>query len=492
MAKNKIYTVGFDLPGNEFQYVDFNSDTTLLDADIVLYEPTLGSPQSVESYNGRALLTEHASFIAKQRLDHWRSEIVGAVNAGKLVIVFLRKPKEYYRHTGEKQYSGTGRSRTATRIVTSVSSYDAVPNIKVVSKTGSEIKLDREAKFLSPYWAEFSKYSPYEVEISGEFNTVLSSRSGDRAVGAMIASGAGQLLLLPPLQYNEDEFLKYDGRSKQHNWTPEALKFGKRLVATLGALSATLKGASDATPAPDWTEGPEYRLALEAQLEFEISNRAAAISALQLERDELTGKLSAAGGLRRLLYEQGKPLEAAIIEALRLLGFDANPFENGESEFDCVFESDEGRCIGEAEGKDNKAINIDKFSQLERNLQEDFARESVTSFAKGALFGNAYRLSPLHERSNFFTEKCLSAAKRVGAALIRTPDLFEPAKYLQEHPEDAGFAQRCRQAIFEAEGTIVVFPLSAIAGETVLDLKLDPTNEEDVGANGKSEVGAGG
>lgn len=27
--------------------------------------------------------------------------------------------------------------------------------------------------------------------------------------------------------------------------------------------------------------------------------------------------------------------------------------------------------------------NIDKFSQLERNLQEDFARDDVTEYAKG-------------------------------------------------------------------------------------------------------------
>jgi hypothetical protein len=157
------------------------------------------------------------------------------------------------------------------------------------------------------------------------------------------------------------------------------------------------------------------------------------------------------------LYEQGKPLESAVLEAMRLFGFDAQPFSNGESEFDGVFQSPEGRCLGEVEGRDNRPINIDKFSQLERNLQEDFAREEITEHAKGVLFGNAFRLMPINERGEFFTAKCLSASKRINAALVRTPDLFAPARYLKETPDDA-YAEACRKAIFNTAGNVVSFP----------------------------------
>jgi hypothetical protein len=47
-----------------------------------------------------------------------------------------------------------------------------------------------------------------------------------------------------------------------------------------------------------------------------------------------------------------------------------------------VFESEEGRLIGEAEGKDNKAINVDKLRQLSMNIHEDIQREEVTTPAK--------------------------------------------------------------------------------------------------------------
>ena len=57
-----------------------------------------------------------------------------------------------------------------------------------------------------------------------------------------------------------------------------------------------------------------------------------------------------------------------------------------------MLECSEGRCIGEAEGRDNRAIGIDKMRQLEVNVLEDLSRDEVSEPAKGVLFGNAYRL----------------------------------------------------------------------------------------------------
>ena len=414
MAKCRIFTVGFELPGDDFEYVPFSSDQTLLDADIILIEPTLGDYSTVESYNGKSLLTEHSSFATKEQLDHWRSEIVSTVNAGKLVIVYLPKPIECYRHTGRKQFSGTGRNRVTTNLVTEISSYEAIPNLKsVTAKSGKEIRLEKDATYLNPYWTEFSSYSPYEVEIEGEFKHVLlKSRAGNRTVGAAIHRTRGDLLFLPPLRYEEKKFVEYNSKSKQSYWTDEAVKFGKRLASALASLADTLNRSTQATPAPTWALDSRYRLAEENELETAISTCALEISQLQTKKASLETRLSEAGSLRNLLYEQGHPLEKCILEALRLFGFDAQPLSNGESEFDAVFVSPEGRCLGEAEGKDNKAINIDKFSQLERNLQEDFAREAIKDYAKGVLFGNAYRLHLLDKRPAYFTEKCISAAKR--------------------------------------------------------------------------------
>ena len=93
------------------------------------------------------------------------------------------------------------------------------------------------------------------------------------------------------------------------------------------------------------------------------------------------------------------------------------------------------RLLGEAEGKNDKAVNIDKLDQLDRNVQEDFTkRDDSTVYAKGVLFANVFRLLPPAERDDYFTAKCLAGAKRLAVALVRTPDLFTVAKVLKESP----------------------------------------------------------
>ena len=328
MAKHRIFTVGFDLPGDEFEYVEFSSDQTLLDADIVLFEPTLGNYRSFEGYKGRTLLTEESSFSSKKYLDHWRSEIFAAVNAGKLVIVYLTKPIECYRYTGETQFSGTGRSRVTSNIVMEISSYEAVPKLTVVTaKSGKETRLEKDATYIAPYWKEFSSYSPYEVEIGGDFTRVLlKSRAGERTVGAAVHGSKGALLFLPPLRYDEEKFGRIDSSTETQYWTKEANKFGKRLITALVALANNLKQSSQLTPAPTWTLESEFRLTAESELEAAISQCTSEIAELQSNRTALEANLRDAGKLRRLLFEQGRPLEKAILDALNPDSPDGLPF----------------------------------------------------------------------------------------------------------------------------------------------------------------------
>jgi len=218
-----------------------------------------------------------------------------------------------------------------------------------------------------------------------------------------------------------------------------------------------LRQGAESTPPPQWTTLPEYALPKEAHVRQQLLALEKELQVLTRQKEEKRAEALREAALRRLLFEKGPLLEAAIIQALTLMGFTASRYRDSQSEFDVVFEATEGRLIGEAEGKDNKPINIDKFRQLEMNLHEDFARDEITQMAKGALFGNAYRLLPLTERPDYFTAKCVSAAKRTGCALVRTPDLFRVARYLSDR-EDPEFGRRCREALMAAAGDIVAFP----------------------------------
>lgn len=266
---------------------------------------------------------------------------------------------------------------------------------------------------------------------------------------------SGALYLLPYVAFDRDGYtFEKDGKTY---WTKDATVFGKRFVKAIVDLDRATRQNSGITPMPTWVSGTgAYSLPAETTLNARLLKLAAQIEVLNTEKNAVLDQLSNETTLKGLLYEKGTRLESAIIQALGLLGFEASQYRECDSEFDVVFVCDEGRMIGEAEGKDSKAINVDKLRQLEMNIHEDFERDAVDTPAKGVLIGNAFRLTPPDKRGEFFTQKCVIAAGRSRTALIRSTDLFGVARYLSGK-RDARFAERCRAAIVKTVG-IVKFP----------------------------------
>lgn len=467
--QKKIFTVGFEIPGGDIELLPFRSHQSLLDADIIVFDPSfLSEYSSFESHQGKRLLTEEDSFNVAEDISHWRTEMVTAVNAGKTVFVFLSKFEEVFKHTGKKDHSGSGANKPIINYIDPFNNYLSLPVKldRIVPKGGREILITKSLSCLSTYWEEFKSYSSYEVYLEGEFSQVtLTTKTGSKAVGLMIASGKGTLVLLPSLKYPVDEFRTKRGQ----NWNDKGIQFGKRLVSALVEIDKVLHSNRNATPAPIWANGAQYRLEAESICEQNIKDVSQKIEELQTERGQLSAELASEGGLRRLLFEKGLQLEEAILEALRIMGFEADNYKDSESEFDAVFFSEEGRFLGEAEGKDNKAVNIDKLRQLESNIQEDYEREEISEHAKGVLFGNAHRLIPPAERTEDFTVKCVNGAQRSKVALVRTADLFAISKYLKVS-KDSAFAKSCRQAILQAEGCIVQFPEVPTDEDTAIEI----------------------
>ena len=437
--------------------------------DISSYIYRSSSVISTPSYLGKPSLDESQSFRLVEDSSRWRSELKIAFDSGKTIFVFLSTLQEVFVDTGKREYSGTGRNRITTSLVAPHNNYSALPLDlgRIVSAHGNRIKIATDLKFLAPYWKEFGSYSEYEVYIdSKNITPILTTQTGDKAVGTVVQGEGttGCFVLLPPIRYGET-FLTYDIETDEQSWTDEAFVFGKRFVSYLVQIDQVIRGRHDAPPPPEWTQADEYRMKNEAALEKKIRSITSKVERLQTDRSDLSMRLAREGGLRRLLYETGHQLEDAVLEALTLLGFKAERYRDTESEFDAVFTSPEGRFLGEAEGKDKKAIGIDKFSQHERNLQEDFAREEVSAYAKGVLFGNAFRLMPPSQRPEFFTSKCLSGAQRSKIALVRTSDLFVAAKYLRER-KDAPYATKFREALLLTEGEVVRFPQPPLAKQS--------------------------
>lgn len=461
MREKQIVTIGCELASDNVNLVSFRSKSSLLDFDIVLFRPDISDFFSYgkEYFQGKPSLSDTQSFQLREYCEHWRRELKEAVLAGKTAFVFLPELTSVYIDTGERSYSGTGRNQKTTRHVTEYSNYSSIPaDLKPVVANGSEMRLASSvAPPLAAFWNEFREMFTYHVLLAMEkTSAAILTRTGDKPVGAILRSKAsvGSLVLLPDIDFSPDDFFAEE--NEELIWTEKAETFASRFIAAVIQLDKELRAESDITNEPAWASSDAYLMAPERTLRAELMAAELAVERAQKTKEELAEQLRVEGRLRGLLFEKGKPLEEAIIEGLRKLGFTAEPFKDGGSEFDVVFESPEGRLIGEAEGKDNKAVNVDKLRQLQMNIHEDLLRDSVAAPAKPVLFGNAHRLSSLDQRGEPFTEKCVAAALTMNTALVFTPDLFLA---VQNHVEcqDEDFAAACRQAILSTIGR-VAFP----------------------------------
>lgn len=456
-----IFAVGIDVPSDGLKYVQFDSDTSLLDADIVVFNPDMSGMYGYgyDHYQGKPCLSDHASFELKERLDHWRRELNEATNAGKTVFVILTEKQEVFVDSGQREYSGTGRNARTTRLVAPCTNYDCVPGGLIFTPcTGEAMRLADKAELLADYWRQMAARSYYKVTIDGKVSQrLVVSKDSTRTLGALLhwKETLGNMILLPATSFDDEDLT--ETKPKDLRWTKKAIAIGAQMVACLLAIDETLRSDREITPIPSWVRTPGYDLPRERELKADLLRVEGSMRQLADRKAGILKDIRQEGMLKHLLYEKGKALEHSIVVALTTLGFHAAPYRHDGSEFDVVFASKEGRLLGEAEGKDNKIINVDKLRQLEMNIHEDYEREGVTDMAKGVLFGNAYRLTPLSERGDYFTEKCVTAASRSSTALVRTPDLFFVAQYLSTC-SDEEYARKCRECILAASGSVVTFP----------------------------------
>jgi hypothetical protein len=428
--------VGYDFPGGVVETAAFHSTWSLLDSDVIVFEP----PQDIYSsdkHQGKYRLGESESFRFKETCQHWRGEMAECLAAGKTVIVFLAPYEDFFIDSGDRSYSGTGRNEKVTVHIASYDNYKCLPLAltNVAPRSGKAIKPAPDTGPLREYWRKYGGTMTYNLYFdTPSVNPLLLTKTGQKTVaGIHRTAGGGCMVLVPPVAWDLDSFVTVDDDGDDV-WTEEATEFGHSLLQVLLGIDSAVRGENAESPPPDWALGDEYSLARERELRAEISELGGQMEILREQSIAKREEARKAARLRGLLFATGTELEVAVILALRAVGFAADNFDDGASEFDIVFESPEGRFLGEAEGKDNKAVNVDKLRQLEMNTQEDFQRDEVSEYATGVLFGNAYRLTDPKERvGEFFSEKCMKGAARSGTVLVRTPDLFAPARYMVEN-----------------------------------------------------------
>ena len=451
-----IISIDYDLFLDEVKLIDFETKYSLSDADIIICKPYIDIQYGYQSnYRGKPSYNLDASSKIKELTIHWKKEINSALEAGKNIFIFLNEIQQFYIDTGQRNTSGTGRNQKVTNIVENFDNYKILPiNIEVHNSKGEKIL--SKNNLVKSFVESFKNVLSYEAYIESkeiEIHPLIHNKTQDKIISGIISHKNGNIVFLPFIEPDSEEF--YD---EDDEFTEEGFIHQRKILNSILEIDKSLSNNIEKSPKPDWLDEEKYKLDKVEEINKEIDSKYTLIKNIEDEINSLEINRDSEESLLDLIFETGKQLENAVIKALKILGFEAENFDNGVLELDQVIISPEKvRYIGECEGKDSKAIDISKFRQLQDSLNEDFQREEVDEKAFGLLFGNPFRNTKIEERPEYFTTKCLKGAEREKIGLIRTSDLFFICKYLSENKNEK-FKKQCREQIFLDLGKIIEFP----------------------------------
>jgi len=448
-----IIPVNTELPTIN-RHIEYNSEESLQDYDIIIFDPSLPHFNRVEFTAGGSCITIEGSKRLLKLIKHWSRELLDALKEGKTIFFVLNEHEEDSISLG----STSPKKHQHTYSTSSINNYQVLPKEITVRNSSGQLITIKDKRF-SQLAKALDKISQYRVIIeSTTIDISHTTKNGKGVLGGLVKFDdlPGNLILLP--YFDLSEMVDYDEKKDEETWTKKALGISETIVEQILALDKVLCTEKNTTPTPPWIKTVELPKQVDA-LEDKILGIENKIKKLQENKAK---KINDKNDLLRyttLLYENSKILEASIEDCLILLGYKVENYRKGDVEIDHIMVGPSGvRMIGESEGKDNSAINISKFRQLESNIGEDFEREDIETPAKGILFGNGYRLTDPKKRQSQFTEKCITNAKRLRTALIKTTDLYDVVVHVLDNPGDEEFKKSCRDAIEKTEGEIVSFP----------------------------------
>lgn len=290
----------------------------------------------------------------------------------------------------------------------------------------------------------FNRSLSTNSQINSQSIDIFTGRDKNKILSSIIKiENRGNILLLPEVVFEETKDLT-------------------DLLNIIVEIDKKLKNIKN--PKPQWLENNDnYSISISESIKSKLANIDEKINKLNENKEELNQNLEKEEQIKDLLFENGKPLENAIIEALRILDYEAENKYIGNNEIDILATSPEGDIFCcEAEGKDNKAIDIAKFRQLLDHIAIYKEHIEYKSNVNGILFGNAYRNEELENRpEEYFTEHCLQGSMSNNFILIKTTDLFFAVRNIKNCNDNIKieeYKKKCREAILNSKGKIVVFP----------------------------------
>lgn len=418
-----------------------DTNMALMDYDILIFHPTsfytLYSKIPYEDYNIKNLL--------------WCRKICKFISNNKNIFILATQPYNFFI---------TNKKTDTFCLIYEILKFT---NINIES---GEIILKKSNSILDDFYNRFKELMKYHItyekvtindtilrnilstedKINSKSIDIFTGRDTNKILSSIIRiDNIGNILLLPEVVFKEAK-----------DWHD--------LLNIIVEIDKNLNKEIIKNPKPQWLENNEnYSINISESIKSKLVNIDKKINKLNEEKEELNQNLEKEEQIKDLLFENGKPLENAIIEALKILDYEAENKYIDNNEIDILATSPEGDIFCcEAEGKDNKAIDITKFRQLLDHIAVYKEHIEYKSNVNGILFGNAYRKEELANRAEeYFTEHCLQGAISNNFILIKTTDLFfviRDIKNCNDNEKIEEYKKKCREAILNSRGRIVDFP----------------------------------
>jgi hypothetical protein len=439
MARLRFYTLEFPL--NEPGVVDTSlvDPVSLLDADVLLVSPGAIAdrirPYVQRAQDGGPWLPLNTETRALHNaLACRRDEVQRLLEVGRVVFSIL-DPLEGYRF--HAAYSPP--------LPPWLDNYEWLPSavgshFKHKIKGGIGVRLRTEPRSpMEQYCRAFAEKLTYRAYLTEAVGTPFAwlETTGNIA-GSVIPAGVGRLVLLPPV------LLQPEDRPK--------------VVGVLRECAIRLRADVPATPPPPYAAEQEYALWGESERRRAVEDAVEALHRVQARQGKEETALCTIQRWRGLLYETGLRLQETVVEALNLLGFNAESVEGTRGELDIVAESPLGLVIGEVTSRERGQVPQDEVDRLHGKA----AAYEVTMQAKSAarvLLANAWPEKRPAERPPHFTDGALQTAVKLGVRLVTTSDLFRAIQHVLAHREDEDFKELCRKTILSGPGGVVELPV---------------------------------
>lgn len=416
-------------PYDYIESIDFSSDSTILEYDVLFLDLShiFDSYFSVnqfdyEEYKGRPKLTESNSVQIKRDFEKRKNELIEFLESGKTVVVFNSNEQVVARYTGATRTSGTGKSARVTPILEGVHSIEYLPiSVSATSLGGTSIDVTNHS--MKDKMKEFLPHLTYLSTYQNVNNVLMTIKSSKKAISYYEEYGKGMILFVPDLYFtNEsaDDIPKIE--MDYYNFLCDLPKLLRKKDSEL----------------PEYSN--DYYLFQEKDKILEVEKLQKQIEEKQKKLEKEKMDLLEIQNNKIFFTGTGTPLEICIRDLLEEIGFEILYYDPDGVRKDIEIGYKDRVAVVEVKGVSGSATEK-HVSQVVKWKAEYHIENDV--IPKGFLIVNAFNMTPLSDRQEYFPEQLLKYSNSQEIGLFTTTQIYNIKCFLEKNPD-------CRDKIIDS------------------------------------------